>query len=68
MKERGIDLDEIDESYLAIAPRVANLMLYLIALWRPPPWLWNRLMSHVHASHEPQGLYPRPSACCVTCA
>jgi radical SAM superfamily enzyme YgiQ (UPF0313 family) len=59
MRERGVDLDEIDESYLAIPPRSANLMLYLIALWRPPPWLWNRLMSHVRASGEPQKLYPR---------
>ena len=59
MKERGVDLDEIDESYLAIPPRVANLMLYLIALWRPPPWLWNRLMGHVRASSEPQKLHPR---------
>jgi hypothetical protein len=59
MKERGVDLDDIDESYLAIPPRAANLMLYLIAMWRPPPWLWNRLMSHVRASSEPQKLYPR---------
>ena len=59
MEERGIDLDDIDESYLAIPPRWANLMLYLIALWRPPPWLWNRLMSRVRASSEPQKLYPR---------
>ena len=34
-------------------------MLYLIALWRPPPWLWNRLMGRVRASNEPQKLYPR---------
>jgi hypothetical protein len=59
MQERGVDLDEIDDSYLAIPPRWANLMLYLIALWRPPPWLWNRLMGRVRASNEPQKLYPR---------
>jgi hypothetical protein len=34
-------------------------MLYLIAIWRPPPWLWNRLMGRVRASTEPQKLYPR---------
>ncbi len=59
MEERGVDLDEIDDSYLAIPPKWANLMLYIIALWRPPPWLWNRLMGHVRASHEEQKLYPR---------
>ena len=59
MQERGLDLDEIDDSYLAIPPRWANLMLYLIALWRPPAWLWNRLMGRARASGEPQRLYPR---------
>ena len=59
MEERGVDLDDIDESYLAIPPRWANIMLYLIAIWRPPPWLWNRLMGRVRASSEPQKLYPR---------
>ena len=59
MEDAGVDLDEIDDSYLAIPPRWANLMLYLITLWRPPPWLWNRLMSRVRASGESQKLYPR---------
>ena len=63
MEERGVDLDEIDDSYLAIPPKWANLMLYIIALWRPPPWLWNRLMGHVRASHEEQKLYPRLGVC-----
>ena len=34
MKQRGIDLDAIDASYLVVPPRVANLMLYLLVLWR----------------------------------
>ena len=59
MEERGLDLDEIDDSYLAIPPRWANLMLYLITLWRPPRWLWNRLLGRVRASGEEQKLYPR---------
>jgi anaerobic magnesium-protoporphyrin IX monomethyl ester cyclase len=59
MKERGIDLDEIDDSYLIVPPRVANLLLYLLVLWRPPRWLWERLLRRVRASSEPQPLYPR---------
>ena len=59
MKERGIDLDEIDDSYLIVPPRVANLLLYLIVLWRPPRWVWDRLLQRVRASSEPQPLYPR---------
>lgn len=59
MKARGIDLDQIDDSYLVVPPRVANLLLYLLVLWRPPRWLWDRLLARVRASSEPQPLYPR---------
>ena len=41
MKERGVDIEEISATYMSIPPRANNLMLYIIALWRPPPWLWN---------------------------
>jgi radical SAM superfamily enzyme YgiQ (UPF0313 family) len=59
IKERGIDLDEIDDSYLIVPPRVANLLLYLLVLWRPPRPIWERLLRRVRASSEPQPLYPR---------
>ena len=59
MEEEGIDLEEISSSYLWIPPKAANLLLYLIALCRPPEWLWKRLLTHARASHEEQRLYPR---------
>jgi hypothetical protein len=59
MKDRGIDLDEIDDSYLVVPPRWANLMLYVIALLRPPRRLWEWGLKRVRASSEPQKLYPR---------
>ena len=59
LEQRGIDLDEIDDSYLIVPPRVANLLLYLLVLWRPPRWIWERLLARVRASSEPQPLYPR---------
>ena len=34
-------------------------MLYLMAVWRPPPWLFDRLLGRVRASAEEQRLYPR---------
>ncbi len=58
MKARGIDLDQIDDSYLIVPPRVANLLLYLLVLCRPPRWIWERLLLRVRASSEPQPLYP----------
>ena len=62
MKERGVDIEEISATFMSIPPRVNNLMLYLLCIWRPPPWLWKRLMSRVRASNEEQRLYPRLGA------
>ena len=59
LQQRGVDLEQIDDSYLVIPPRVANLLLYLLCLWRPPRWLWERLLRRVRASSEPQSVYPR---------
>ena len=59
MKERGIDLDMIDSSYLVIPPRAANLLLYLLCIAKPPAWLWRRLLKYARASTEPQQVYPR---------
>ncbi|MDQ6613538.1 MAG: radical SAM protein [Actinomycetota bacterium] len=59
MRERGIDLDEISANYSLIPPRVANLLLYLLALGRPPRWLFDRILRRVEASTTPQPEYPR---------
>jgi anaerobic magnesium-protoporphyrin IX monomethyl ester cyclase len=59
MKERGIDIQEIDDSYLIVPPRAANLLLYVIALFKPPRWLWRLMLTRVRASNEPQRMYPR---------
>jgi len=59
MAERGLDLQEIDDSYLIVPARAANLLLYVVALFRPPHWMWRLMMRTVRASHEPQRLYPR---------
>jgi radical SAM superfamily enzyme YgiQ (UPF0313 family) len=59
MRERGIDLDEIDSSFFVIPPRVGNLLLYVLCLAKPPRWLWKLLLRRVRASTEPQPLYPR---------
>jgi len=59
MKERGVDLAKIEATFFIMPPRVANLLLYVIALFRPPQWMWRLMMSQVRASHEPQRLYPR---------
>ena len=59
MRERGVDIEEISASYSTIPPRVANLLVYLLAVWRPPRWLFDRLLRHAEASATPQKLYPK---------
>ena len=59
MQEQGIDLDEISRTFLWIPPRAANLCLYVLGTFRPPPWMWKRMLKYVHASTTPQKEYPR---------
>jgi anaerobic magnesium-protoporphyrin IX monomethyl ester cyclase len=59
LKELGVDIEEISATFMAIPARVNNLLLYLLTIWRPPLWLWNRLLPRVRASTEEQRLYPR---------
>ncbi len=59
MRERGIDLDDISANYMSVPPRAANLIVYLMASWHPPRWLFDRLLTRVEASTTPQPLYPR---------
>lgn len=59
MSERGVDLDGIDSSFMSVPPRAANLLLYVLALWKPPRWLFDRLLRSVKPSSEPQPLYAR---------
>jgi radical SAM superfamily enzyme YgiQ (UPF0313 family) len=58
MKERGVDIEEISSNYVNIPPRWANLVLYLLVVWKPPRWLFDRLLRRVRASSEEQPLYP----------
>ena len=60
MKERGVDIEEISATFMSIPPRVNNLLLYLLCIWRPPPWLWKRLLKRVQASTEEQKHVPAP--------
>jgi anaerobic magnesium-protoporphyrin IX monomethyl ester cyclase len=58
MQEEGIDLEQINASYHALRPTWANLLLYLLMLWRPPRKLFDVLLRRVRAYSEPQGSYP----------
>jgi radical SAM superfamily enzyme YgiQ (UPF0313 family) len=58
MEEHGFDLEQVNESFHSLRPTWANVMLYLLMLWRPPRKLFERLLSRVRAYSEPQESYP----------
>jgi len=58
MREEGIDIEHISASFLGLRPTWANVLLYLMILWRPPrPW-FDRFLRRVRAFSEPQPTYP----------
>jgi anaerobic magnesium-protoporphyrin IX monomethyl ester cyclase len=59
MSDKGIDLEGISSSFMVVPPRAANILLYLISVWRPPRWFFDRLLRTVRASSEEQKMYPR---------
>jgi anaerobic magnesium-protoporphyrin IX monomethyl ester cyclase len=58
LAERGIDLDAISASYRNIPPKWANLLLYLLTVWRPPRWVFDLLLERVKATTTEQPEYP----------
>ena len=58
MREAGVEMEGISAAYMEIPPKWANVLLYLIAIWRPPRWLWARLLKRAEASGTPQKSVP----------
>ena len=59
LKDRGLDLDEIDANYSRIPAKAANLVLYVLTWWRPPRWLFDRALRSVKATSTPQREFPK---------
>lgn len=57
MQEKGFDVDLIDANYLRLRPTLANALMFLMLWWRPPRWLFDKLLTRVRAYNEPQGNY-----------
>jgi hypothetical protein len=58
MKENGIDLEQINANYTSLRPTFANVLLYVLLVYRiPRKWL-DRLLPHVRAFNEPQKMHP----------
>lgn len=57
MSEAGIDIEEINQNYTSLRPTWANVMLYVLMLWRPPRNWFDRMLKRVRAYSEPQHDY-----------
>lgn len=57
--EKGeLEMEGIDKNYHAVAPTMANALLYLTAAVRLPDWLFERLIRHAKPAHAPQRRVP----------
>jgi radical SAM superfamily enzyme YgiQ (UPF0313 family) len=58
MIEGGFDVEQINENYTALRPTWANVLLYVLMVWKPPRKLFERWLEKVRAYTEPQPSYP----------
>lgn len=53
----GFDVDQIDANYRRNRPTWSNMMMFLLLWYRPPRWLFDRMLKKVRAYGEPQKDY-----------
>ena len=58
VEKEGIDVESISANYFGVAPHMANVLLYLIAMWRPPRRVFDFLLKGVEGFATEQRRYP----------
>src|SRR5207237_3775573 len=58
MLEHGFDVEQINENYTSLRATWANVLLYVLMVWKPPRKLFDRLLQKVRAYNEPQPSHP----------
>ncbi|MBF0457113.1 MAG: radical SAM protein [Nitrospirae bacterium] len=54
----NINVQDIKHNFLNVKPTLANLLVYLLILFKPPKWMFRRLLGRVKPFHEKQCQYP----------
>lgn len=54
----GIEHGDVNKSFKRLVPTLANAMLYLLCVMRPPKWLFRRVLERVEPYHQEPKLYP----------
>ena len=58
LMRRGVDIEDIKTSYLIAAPTLANCMVYLLTVFRPPKRIFNYLLKYAKPFTEEQLHFP----------
>jgi len=58
MIAEGFDVEQINENYTALRPAWANMLLFVLMVWKPPRKLFDLLLRNVRAYGEEQKSYP----------
>jgi anaerobic magnesium-protoporphyrin IX monomethyl ester cyclase len=58
MIAEGFDVEQINENYTALRPTWANVLLYVLMVWKPSRKTFDRWLTKVRAYDEPQASYP----------
>jgi radical SAM superfamily enzyme YgiQ (UPF0313 family) len=58
MIAEGFDVEQINENYTAMRPTRANMLLFVLMVWKPPRKLFDLWIRKVRAYNEEQKLYP----------
>jgi hypothetical protein len=54
----GVEHGDVNRSFKRLVPTLANAMLYLLCVLRPPRWLFDRVLDRVESHHRGGKLYP----------
>jgi radical SAM superfamily enzyme YgiQ (UPF0313 family) len=54
----GIDHGDVNRNFKRLVPTLANAILYLLCVMRPPKWLFRRLLARVQPAAQGAPLYP----------
>ena len=57
LMQRGVDIKDIKTSYLIAAPTLANCMVYLLTVFKPPKRIFNYLLQYAKPFSEEQTLF-----------
>ena len=58
LEKLNISLKDISKGYLTVAPTLANTMVYMLTVFKPPKWLFNILLKYAQPYTVKQTQYP----------